>query len=322
MDNDNTKFTKLFINEMGKYSKINYLSEPEVKKSLINFKNDYVIEIPKGFTEEIIKGKNKNIKGYEIDGINASVALKFNIENFIKSSRNIGEYAKGNEKIFYDGMDNYKKGILNIDLKNMDSNEVSKKNIMFSLGILIFNMLILAINITPIILQDKKTKVYYRIFTAPISAKNYTFQNLMSFLAIIIAQILIIFIFMINILNIKIPNFKNIFLLFIMFSIFVVAFSLFISNISKDKKTVSIISTLTVTPMAMLGGCFWPIEIMPNSLQQVSKFVPVTWMMEGIRKLLYNSNLNGVLREVSILVLFSIVFLLLASWREKDVVNL
>lgn len=322
VDYDNTSFTEILAKEIGKDSKINYLNQKDIDKSLVNFQNDYIIEIPKGFTKEVINGHDKKIKGYEIDGINASSALKFNIENFISTSKDIGKYVKGNEKLFYNALEKYRDGILDVSLENMDKSPINQNNIEFCVGILIFNMLMLGINMAPIIIKDKISRVYYRIFVSPIKPQNYTLQNLMSFFVVLIIQIIILLTFIVAILNISIPNLKSIFLMFLIFGVFVVAYSLFISNISDNSRTVSIISRGTAIPMAMLGGCFWPVEIMPSVLQQVSKFIPVTWMMEAINKLLYNNSLLSILKEISIIVLFSIVFLLLASWRRKDIVNL
>ncbi|WP_138206791.1 ABC transporter permease [Haloimpatiens lingqiaonensis] len=320
VDNDNTKLTKLLIKQVGKENKINYLKESEIKESLINLKNDYVIQIPKDFTKNLIEGKNVNIKGFAINGTNASIAPKFSMESFIAAAKTIGKTAKGNEKLFYKAMNKYEKGMFEVKYKSMSNDSVSKKNTLFSLGFLAYNMLMLGVNITPIILEDKETKVYYRIFTGPIKPRSYTLQNLLSFLVVLAIQVTAIFTFMIKVLNIKFPSIINMFSLFIIFSILVVAFALFISSNAKDMRTASTVSNLLVTPMAMLGGCFWPRDVMPPILQVISKFIPITWMLSAAEKLMYGKTLYGVLPEISILMLFTVVFLLLASWRKKDII--
>lgn len=319
IDQDRTKLTKILIEQLSKENKINYLKESEAKEALINFKSDYVIQIPKGFTKNLIEGKDVNIKGFTINGKNWSMAPKLSIESFIGTAKTIGRSSKGNEKLFYKAMDKYEEGLFELKY-HMGNDSVGKKNTLFSLGFLAFNMLMLGANITPIILKDKQTKVYYRIFTGPIKPKNYTLQNLLSFLVVLIIQVTAIFIFMMWVMNMKFPSVINMFSLFIIFSILVVAFALFISSNAKDMRTASTISNLTVTPMAMLGGCFWPRDIMPQILQNISKFIPITWVLEAAEKLMYGDSLYDILPEISILMLFTVVFLLLASWRKKDVV--
>ncbi|MCY6483434.1 ABC transporter permease [Clostridium aestuarii] len=321
VDNDNTKLTKLLVKQLEKGNEVNDLKESQIKKSLINLKNDYVIQIPKGFTKDLIEGKDVNIKAYAINETNAYMAPKFSIESFVGAAKTIGKSCGKNETLFYKAMDKYKEGVFEVKYENMDNSKVSKKNTLLALGFLVFNMMMLGVNIIPIILKDKKTKVYYRIFTGPIKARSYTLQNLLSFLVVLIIQIAIIFGFMIKVFNMKFPSVINMFLLFVIFSIFVAAFALFICDNSKDMRRASIISTLTVTPMAMLGGCFWPRGIMPQTLQNISKFIPVTWMLSAANKLMYNESLYSVLQEILVLFLFTIIFMLLVSWRKKDIIN-
>lgn len=70
---------------------------------------------------------------------------------------------------------------MDVSLENMDKSPINQNNIEFCVGILIFNMLMLGINMAPIIIKDKISRVYYRIFVSPIKPQNYTLQNLMRF---------------------------------------------------------------------------------------------------------------------------------------------
>jgi ABC-2 type transport system permease protein len=321
VDNDNTKLTKTLIQRLEKENEIKYLAQDEIKNSLINSKSDYAIVIPKGFTQSLIHGEESKINGYAINGINYVMAPKNSIENFISSIKAIAKASHGDEELFYEGLDKYKQGSFKIKYERLDNSKVSKKTTSRALGFLVFNMLMLGTSIARITLKDKKNKIYNRILGGPIKPRNYTLQNLLSFLVVVILQVVIIFIFMINVFKITFPSLINMFLLFLIFCVFVVAFGLFISSNSKDMTTASALSTLMVTPMAMIGGCFWSIELMPKTLQNISKFVPVSWMMQSADKLLYNGSMYSVLKEISIVVLFTIVFLLLASWRKKDVIE-
>lgn len=321
VDNDNTKLTKLMINDLSHNCKIYNLKETDIKKSVLNFKSDYVIVIPKNFTKNCLEGKNTNIKGYGIKETNSSEPVKLNLNSFIGAAKTIGKASKGNEQLFYKGINKYYDGVFNIKYKTTDNNKVSKRIALYALGFLVFNMLMLGTNITPIILKDKKSKVYYRILSGPIKVRSYTLQNLLSFFTVVAMQVIIIFAFIINVYHIYFSSLASMILLFMVFSMFVVAFALFISSNSKDLRTASVISTLTVTPLAMLGGCFWPRDIMPPILQNISKFVPVTWVLTASEKLIYGSRIYDVFPEISILLLFTLVFILLASWRKKDILN-
>ena len=39
--------------------------------------------------------------------------------------------------------------------------------------------------------------------------------------------------------------------------------------------------------LAALGGCWWPIEITPEWMQQLALFLPTGWVMDALHKLMY-----------------------------------
>ena len=67
----------------------------------------------------------------------------------------------------------------------------------------------------------------------------------------------------------------------------------------------------------MLGGCFWPRDIMGSTLQNISNFVPSTWAMKASDKILSGSSLMGVSQELGVLMLFAVVFFIIS--RSKKV---
>ena len=46
------------------------------------------------------------------------------------------------------------------------------------------------------------------------------------------------------------------------------------------------LSVLTAMVLAALGGCWWPIEITPDWMQAVQKFLPTGWAMDAMHKLI------------------------------------
>ncbi len=68
----------------------------------------------------------------------------------------------------------------------------------------------------------------------------------------------------------------------------------------------------------MLGGCFWPKEIMPDMLQRISEFVPVTWAIKGMEKILNGGSITTVGNEIIVLLLFALVFFLVGSAQKNS----
>jgi ABC-type multidrug transport system permease subunit len=70
--------------------------------------------------------------------------------------------------------------------------------------------------------------------------------------------------------------------------------------------------------MAALGGCWWPIEIVPRSMQTLSLFLPTGWAMQGMHRLMeLNRGPAAALPAVGALVGFALGFGVLAAKRFK-----
>jgi len=84
-------------------------------------------------------------------------------------------------------------------------------------------------------------------------------------------------------------------------------------NLSKNLRQVYALMHLIVIPTSMLGGCFWPKEMMPEMLQRISDFVPVTWAVKGMEKILHGGSILAVRSEIIVLLLFALVLFLIGS---------
>jgi len=47
----------------------------------------------------------------------------------------------------------------------------------------------------------------------------------------------------------------------------------------------------------MLGGCWWPIEYMPELLKKISNFVPPSWAMKAYEKIITGAGLFEIKNE-------------------------
>ena len=78
--------------------------------------------IDKGFTDDIINGRDAVIKSYNIKQTNTSQPLNLYINNFISSSKNIASAAAGNSEKFYKGIDEYRNGSFTAEYKTFEVN--------------------------------------------------------------------------------------------------------------------------------------------------------------------------------------------------------
>ncbi|HNB53263.1 MAG TPA: ABC transporter permease, partial [Anaerolineales bacterium] len=74
----------------------------------------------------------------------------------------------------------------------------------------------------------------------------------------------------------------------------------------------------TIMTLASLGGAWWPIEIVPQWMQQLALALPTGWAMRGFQNIITRGlTLNAILLEVGVLIGFGLLFLTVGVWRFK-----
>lgn len=70
--------------------------------------------------------------------------------------------------------------------------------------------------------------------------------------------------------------------------------------------------------MALLGGCWYPLELFPEVVRNIVKVLPTTWAMQGLLDiLLRGGDVIAILPEAGVLMAFALVFFVIGVWRFK-----
>lgn len=70
--------------------------------------------------------------------------------------------------------------------------------------------------------------------------------------------------------------------------------------------------------MALMGGCWYPLELFPRAVQQAVKVLPTTWSMQGMLDIVQRGQgLTAILPEAAVLTGFAIVFFVIGILRFK-----
>lgn len=70
--------------------------------------------------------------------------------------------------------------------------------------------------------------------------------------------------------------------------------------------------------MALLGGCWYPLELFPEAARTVVHILPTTWAMQGLLDLvLRGRGLVDILPEAGVLLGFAAVFFVIGVWRFR-----
>jgi len=70
--------------------------------------------------------------------------------------------------------------------------------------------------------------------------------------------------------------------------------------------------------MALLGGCWYPLELFPAAAQTVVKVLPTTWAMLGMTDLLLRGEgVSGIMLEAGVLLGYAAIFFAIGVLRFR-----
>ena len=97
------------------------------------------------------------------------------------------------------------------------------------------------------------------------------------------------------------------------------AIGVFMGTWVKNEAQANNLSILMGMVMALLGGCWYPLELFPASVKTVVHVLPTTWALEGmVNYLMRGGTLQDLFPHLVVLTGFAVVFFALGIWRMKQ----
>lgn len=104
----------------------------------------------------------------------------------------------------------------------------------------------------------------------------------------------------------------------ITFGLASVAFGTMLGTFTKTENQAGNLSIALGMSMALLGGCWFPIEIFPDTVATAVHVLPTTWAMQGLTDIVQRGqSLEGIALEAAVLVGFAIVFFTIGIFRFR-----
>lgn len=163
---------------------------------------------------------------------------------------------------------------------------------------------------------ERTQKTWQRLNTSPINKFQLLCGYLLSFFVIGWIQLGTLMVVMKIIFGV---NWGNLFYLIPFASLtilMIVGFSIMLAGLTKTKHQAEVFNAILIVSTCMLGGVYWPLDIVPPIMQQISKFVPQSWMMSGFEEIMSGS-INQSILNMNIIVLggFTSLFLVIGLFK-------
>ena len=318
LDEDGTFLTEALQDYLASSFEISTLNPADVTPALIDNKVDYVVSITKGFTTSFLTGLDAQVEGLSLSGAAAPALVKQSVNGFLGATSTIVQAADGNHETFRQKLMIFQDGYMAVEIAPVTG--VVRAHTVGTLGFLVQFMLYMSVIATGLILDEKSNKTLYRIFSAPISMRQYMTGHLLSALTVAMVQISSVFLIFYLVMNVHLGDSPlNMFLLFSVFGLVCIAFGLLVTSYCKTSKQAYVTIMLVTTPLVMLGGCYWPRDFMPEVLIKIGNLLPTTYVMQGVNKLLTYGTLASISGELAILLGFAAMFFAAGVLRRVDI---
>jgi ABC-2 type transport system permease protein len=188
-----------------------------------------------------------------------------------------------------------------------------------SAGQLITWVFIPLFGISALFAYERQQGTLRRLLTTPANKATFLLGTISGQVAMALVQMLLLVGF--GILVMKLNWGREplaLFLLLFASALAAAAFGTTMGTFIKSEGQASGLSVMFGMVFALMGGCWYPLEMFPPAIQNAVKVLPTTWAMQGMLDLvLRGGGLQNVLPEVGVLLGFAVIFFSVGVWRFR-----
>ncbi len=169
---------------------------------------------------------------------------------------------------------------------------------------------------------EREEKTWQRLMVSPISSFQVLSGYLLSYFILGWLQLGTLMIVMKLVFDVDWGNLLYLIPFASLTILLIVGYAIMMASLMKTRKQTEITNSIIIVSTCMLGGVYWPLEIVPPFMQTLSKFVPQAWMISGFENIMKGdimlSNLN---MDTLILSAITIVFLTIGIVKIRKITH-
>jgi len=169
------------------------------------------------------------------------------------------------------------------------------------------------------ILNERKMGTWGRLLSTPVSKQVVVGGKILANYAVGLAQILILMLFARYVFRISFgPNMGAVIAILALTVAVVSGLGLFLSTFVRTTAQLQTLTPIVIVSTCMLGGCYWPLEIVSPLMQSIAKATPQAWAMIALTDVtVRGKSLIQTAPNLISLACFGLAFFLIGVARTK-----
>ena len=303
-DQDNSALSKTLVQQLEKRYTIQELAEEDISAALTDSEIPWALLIREGYGRDVLAGNAPALEGYSLKISDISALGNVSAQNITRALILLGSDDPGVLSAW--------ESASNVDVMVLPVDTWSATAQWF--GMYGFVAIFTAYFIIKTLVEDKRRGMPDRLGVLPQTPRTIMIQGTLA--AFIVTEVTAALLMLTLRLQIgAIPNAAHLFALLSLYNLFTVGMVLAIVSILSDLGAASVVMTMLSTVFAMLGGLFWPLELVPEFMRRLAWFSPGYWLSRGLANI-REISFEGFGLPMLFLAGFTAVALLLGGWRK------
>jgi ABC-2 type transport system permease protein len=325
IDRDQSVLSRMVREAIDPVAHFVELDYQEITPALVDGRIEYALILPSGMQGRVIGGERARVETFSLQGVQMTRTVRSAADAVLSAAHNIANAVNGDREQFLAALERVSRAGPGMEIETYRGDEGSLSagsaaGISQLIGLLTFTMFLTAMGTCLVFLKDVDDGIFHRTLAGPLSLRRYIAETNAAFICAALLQPIAA----VGALRLVFPSLEWEPLLAVgavlaAFALVAVSLALAVANTMKTVKRTAVTINIVTLFMVMLGGAFWPFEIMPEILQRIGSFSPVRWATSASAMALAGSSFETILPQLGVLVLFAVVFQLLGSWRRVDV---
>lgn len=170
-----------------------------------------------------------------------------------------------------------------------------------------------------ILVLERRSGVLRRLLTTNMTRGQVLFGHYLAMFVMTFIQLLILILF--GQILLRLDYFGQpaaTLLLAVLTAMFVASLGLLIASLSKSEEQTIVFSIIPMFVLSGIGGAWVPLEVTPPAFQQIARFTPLAWVIDGYKDILIRGQgLEAVAPSLLVLGAYAVVLFALAVWRFR-----